>query len=79
MEETGFNFTTWRQRARLLRSLEMLVSGQKVTTIALDLGYATASAYIALFHRTFGESPASYRNKRTKVDDYAKSQSPLGA
>ncbi|MGS0896365.1 AraC family transcriptional regulator [Burkholderia stagnalis] len=67
VEETGFNFTTWRQRARLLRSLEMLASGQKIAAIALDLGYATASAFIALFQRVFGESPASYRTKLTNT------------
>jgi len=59
--ETGFSFTVWRQRARLLRALEMLADGQAVTTIALDLGYATARAFIALFRRTFGEPPAAYR------------------
>lgn len=61
--ETGFNFTEWRQRARLLRSLEMLAGDQAVTTIALDLGYATASAFIATFRRVFGETPASYRRR----------------
>jgi AraC-like DNA-binding protein len=61
--ETGFNFTAWRQRARLLRSLEMLAAGLPVTTVALDLGYATASAFIALFRRTFGETPAAYRQR----------------
>jgi len=61
--ETGFNFTTWRQRARLMRSLEMLADGTSVTAIALDLGYATASAYIGLFKRTFGETPAAYRSR----------------
>jgi AraC-like DNA-binding protein len=59
--ETGFNFTAWRQRARLLRSLEMLAAGQPVSTIALDLGYATASAFIGLFKRVFNETPAAYR------------------
>ncbi|WAC75384.1 helix-turn-helix transcriptional regulator [Roseateles sp. SL47] len=59
--ETGFHFTAWRQRARLMRSLEMLAAGMPVTAIALDLGYSTASAYIALFRRTFGETPAAYR------------------
>lgn len=68
VEETGFDFTSWRQRARLLRSLEMLASGQSVTTIALDLGYATASTFIALFRRVFGESPASYRAKLIHLD-----------
>jgi len=59
--ETGFHFTAWRQRARLMKSLEMLAAGVPVGTIALDLGYATASAFIGLFRRTFGETPAVYR------------------
>jgi AraC-like DNA-binding protein len=61
--ETGFTFTAWRQRARLMRSLEMLAARIPVTTIALDLGYSTASAFIGLFRRTFGETPASYRRR----------------
>lgn len=63
VQETGFNFTAWRQRARLMRSLEMLAAGMSITAVALDLGYATASAFIALFRRTFGETPASYRQR----------------
>jgi len=61
VQETGFNFTAWRQRARMMRSLEMLAAGMPVTSIALDLGYSTASAFIGLFRRTFGQTPASYR------------------
>ena len=61
--ETGFNFTAWRQRARMMRSLEMLAEGASVTAVALDLGYSTASAFIGLFRRTFGETPASYRSR----------------
>jgi AraC-like DNA-binding protein len=60
--ETGFSFTAWRQRARLLRALEMLAAGQPVTRIALDLGYDSVSAFIALFRRTFGATPARYRD-----------------
>lgn len=59
--ETGFNFTVWRQRARLMRSLEMLADEMPVQNVALDLGYATASAFISLFKRTFGETPSAYR------------------
>lgn len=61
--ETGFSFSAWRQRARLMRSLEMLAAGVAVNTIALDLGYSTASAFIATFRRTFGETPAAYRQR----------------
>jgi len=63
VQETGFNFTAWRQRARMLRSLEMLAAGLSVTAIALDLGYATASAFIGVFRRTFGATPAAYRER----------------
>jgi AraC-like DNA-binding protein len=63
VQETGFSFTAWRQRARLLRSLELLAADQAVNAIALDLGYATASAFIGLFRRVFGETPAAYRQR----------------
>jgi AraC-like DNA-binding protein len=59
--ETGFTFTAWRQRARLMRALEMLAEDVPVTSIALELGYSTASTFIALFRRTFGVTPALYR------------------
>jgi len=58
--ETGFSFAEWRQRARLMRALELLAAGTPVTTIALDLGYDSISAFIALFRRTFGTTPARY-------------------
>ena len=59
--ETGFSFTEWRQRVRLLRALELLAAGQPVTAIALDLGYENVSAFIALFRRVFGMTPGQYR------------------
>lgn len=61
VDETGLTFTAWRQRTRLMRSLEMLAADMPVTTIALELGYSTASVYISLFRRTFGQTPAVYR------------------
>ncbi|MDE8800903.1 helix-turn-helix domain-containing protein [Citrobacter freundii] len=50
--ETGFSFTEWRQRVRLLRALELLVKGQPMKAIALDLGYdngALLSPYFAVY------------------------------
>lgn len=58
--ETGFSFTEWRQRARLMRALEMLATGTPVTRIAIDLGYDNVSAFIAMFRRTFGVTPTRY-------------------
>ncbi|MFC4298671.1 AraC family transcriptional regulator [Castellaniella hirudinis] len=59
--ETGFSFTEWRQRVRLLRALELLAAGKPVTAIALDLGYGNVSAFIALFRRVFGVTPGQYK------------------
>ena len=58
--ETGLTFSSWRQRALLLRSLEMLAAGNSVTTVAFDLGYETVSAFIELFRAHFGTTPALY-------------------
>ncbi|TXI05880.1 MAG: helix-turn-helix domain-containing protein [Rhizobium sp.] len=58
--ETGLTFSAWRQRALLLRSLEMLAAGNSVTAIAFDLGYETISAFIDLFRTYFGTTPGRY-------------------
>lgn len=64
VEETGFTFTAWRQRARLLRAVELLAAGTPVTTVALELGYVNVSAFIALFRRTFGTTPGRWEGWR---------------
>lgn len=60
VEETGFAFGQWRQRARLLRALERLAAGDAVTRVALELGYDNVSAFIAMFRRHFGVTPGRY-------------------
>jgi AraC-like DNA-binding protein len=58
--ETGMPFGAWRQQLRLLRALERLAAGDAVTTVALDLGYESPSAFIAMFRRALGVSPGRY-------------------
>ena len=58
--ETGFSFSDWRQRARLMRALELLAAATPITTIALELGYENVSAFIAMFKRHFGVTPSRY-------------------
>ena len=62
--ETGFTFADWRQRARLMRALEMLAAGTPVTTIALSVGYDNVSAFIAMFRRVHGVTPARFLRSR---------------
>ena len=58
--ETAMSFRAWRQQLRLLRAMEMLAAGQSVTTVALDLGYESPSAFTAMFRRALGTTPKRY-------------------
>lgn len=58
--QTGMSFRSWRQQRRLLRALELLASGHNVTVVAQELGYENTSAFISMFRRCLGETPARY-------------------
>jgi len=58
--ELGMTFGKWRQQLRLLLALEQLASGEKVTNVALNLGYSDVSSFIAMFKSTLGTTPAQY-------------------
>jgi len=60
VKETGLTFGAWRQQARLLKALEWLAEGRPVTAVALDLGYLSPSAFIAMFRRALRVSPGRY-------------------
>ena len=59
-KETGMNFRQWRQQVRLLEALTRLAGGAPVTTVALDLGYESQSAFIAMFKKALGKTPGKY-------------------
>ena len=65
--ETGASFGAWRQRARLARALELLAAGTPVTTVALELGYENTSAFIAMFKRAHGVTPARWFDQSQKA------------
>jgi AraC-like DNA-binding protein len=67
LAETTLSFAQWRQQARLTHALEMLAKGDAVADIADALGYATPSNFIAMFRRSFGQSPARYFAKRESL------------
>lgn len=59
--ELGVTFRDWRQQLRLLRALEWLEAGRSVTEVALELGYASPSAFTYMFRRKTGRPPAAAR------------------
>lgn len=60
VDKTGMTFGAWRQRLRLIRAVERLAEGAAVTDLALDLGYDSPSAFIAMFRRELGTTPGRY-------------------
>lgn len=60
LAQTGMSFGHWRTQAKLLAALVMLAEGRAVVDVALSLGYDSQSAFIAMFRRATGTTPARY-------------------
>lgn len=59
-KETGMSLGRWRQQARLLEAMRRLARGEPVTSIALEVGYESPSAFIATFKSVLGTTPGRY-------------------
>lgn len=60
LREVGMSLGKWRQQLRLMTAMQLLADGAKVTHAAVEAGYSTPSAFISMFRRTLGSTPASY-------------------
>lgn len=58
--ECGMTYRQWQRQSRLLVALEGLAGGRSVTTVALDCGYDSLSAFVQAFRQVFGVTPARY-------------------
>lgn len=56
--ETGLSVGRWRQLARLIHGIELLLVGVPVTDVAMSLGYDSTSSFVALCRRHTGMSPS---------------------
>ena len=59
-QETHLSLGKWRQQLRLMRSLQLLAAGEKISHAALEAGYSTPSAFIAMFKKALGTTPRRY-------------------
>jgi AraC-like DNA-binding protein len=62
--DLGMSLAEWRQRLRVVKAMPLLEAGQTVETIALDLGYGSASSFISMFKRLVGATPDEFRRGR---------------
>ena len=58
--ETGLTFGRWRRQLHLVVALRELAGGATVQKVAGDLGYESATAFIVMFRKALGTTPARY-------------------
>ena len=67
--EVGMSFRDWRQRARLVKSLDLLAINQSIKSIAHTLGFASTSAYCAAFRDLLDCIPSEFRPIKRGMGD----------
>ena len=59
-QETGLTFGRWRQQLQLIIAIRSLAAGVTVQQVSGNLGYESVSAFITMFKKALGASPAQY-------------------
>jgi AraC-like DNA-binding protein len=59
-EELGTGFQRWRQQVLLAHALPMLARGTPVSQVAAASGYASDSAFSAMFRAALGQPPSRF-------------------
>ncbi len=60
IKELGINFSDWCIRLKLMEAIKMLGDKKSVKEIALGLGYENTSAFIYMFKKNTGKTPATF-------------------
>jgi AraC-like DNA-binding protein/quercetin dioxygenase-like cupin family protein len=58
--DLGMTFPQWRTQLRLHHALILLADKTPVTQVANHCGWSSTSAFIDVFHRTFGHTPGTH-------------------
>jgi len=64
MQDIGMSWGDWKRQLHVTLALQRLAGGSSVQTVALSLGYESASSFIAMFKRTLGKPPGQYLAER---------------
>lgn len=59
-QELEMSFGQWRRQVRLAHGASLIARGVPLWQVAEQLGYASQSAFTAMFRKTFGVTPSSY-------------------
>lgn len=59
-DETGMSFSAWRRQLHLSVALRALSMGRTVQQVSGDIGYESVTAFITMFKKALGTTPARY-------------------
>lgn len=62
-EELGTSYQQWRQQATLAHALPLLARGASVAQVAAATGYASESAFSAMFKAAMGQPPSNFQGR----------------
>lgn len=65
--KVGMSFGEWRQRFRIVKAASLLRAGLKIEAIASELGYGSASSFIAMFRKMTGITPSGFRKGTDEI------------
>jgi len=58
--EVGTDFEFWRRQVRLMKAVELLVSGRSVKETGFALGYRQPTAFVEMFRGILGTTPRAW-------------------
>lgn len=63
-KETGFSVNRWRRQMHIAKALPLLAQGHSVQSIADELGYESAGAFVTMFRKSTGTPPRRFMAER---------------
>jgi len=58
--EVGSDFEFWRRQVRLMKAVELLISGRSVKETSFALGYRQPTAFVEMFRGVLGVTPRAW-------------------
>ena len=65
-EQVGMSFGRWRRQLHVVLALRHLSAGRTVHSVAMDLGYESASSFVTMFRKMVGMPPGRYLLERLR-------------
>ncbi|WP_199269495.1 AraC family transcriptional regulator [Cobetia sp. L2A1] len=62
--DTGLTFSRWRQQLHLVVAIRLLAEGMTVQRVSDAVGYQSVNAFISMFKKLLGTTPARYLENR---------------